>query len=72
MKQIECRKDAIERVQEIMNERNLLVARTKNAICLCDIFCEIKDTEDVETLVELKTHINGILDNEIVYRLKKR
>lgn len=65
-KKIECRRDAIERVNEIVSNK----VQTNNNICLCDILCEIKDTEDVETLVELKTYINGLLDNEIIYRLK--
>jgi len=64
---ITCRKDAIDRVNEIVSEK----VQTNNNICLCDILCEIKDTEDVETLVELKTYIVGMLDNEIVYRLKE-
>jgi len=62
-----CRQDAIDRVKAIVNEnvRNYTI----DPLCLCDILCAIKDTEDVETLTELKTYINGMLDNEIVYRL---
>jgi hypothetical protein len=72
LKTITCRQDAIDRVSEIMGEHSLIVAKNNNSICLCDIMCEIKDTEDVETLVELKNHINSMFENEIIFRLKDK
>lgn len=67
---IKCRQDAIDRVEALMNEEFICI-KSKNTISFLDIIVEMKDTEDVETLVELKTRINGILDNEIIFRLKK-
>ena len=68
MKKPTCRKDSIDNVNEIMNETYIVPATQGNATLLDLLIC-IKDTTDVETLVELKTFINGILDNEICFKL---
>ena len=65
---IECRNDAINRVSKIMNEH--YIAKTGSPATLLDIIVDIKDTEDVETLVELKSYITSMLDNEIIFRIK--
>ena len=70
MNEITCRKDAIEKVNEIMNEK-FLMPLTHKDVTILDILTDVKDTADVETLVELKTTIVGMLDNEIIFRLKK-
>lgn len=65
------RQEAIDKAREILGTEFVHV-KSNNKMSLLDFLVEIKETEDIETIVELKNNLIAMFESEIVYRLKSQ